>query len=80
MTADFSCYTKAAEFEGKLKTLKPGQRMRVAARDFLDMQVPANPLDKQTPKYLAEWFRVRMSFACDVREDIVTGNFDFVRH
>lgn len=75
--ADFSVYTRAAELEGKLRQLKPGQRMRVAVRDLLDMMVPANPLDRQTPAYLADWFRDRMPFRCVVYHDILTHDYEF---
>jgi len=79
MTADFSVYEKGAAFERELRRLLPGQRMRVPARFFQDIMVPANSLDRQTPRYLAEWFRVRMPFACEVRQDALTGDFDYDR-
>lgn len=77
MVADFSVYTKAAELEGKLRQIPPGQRMRVAIRDLLDMMVPADPIDRQTPIYLADWFRKRMPFRCITYHDIMTGDFEF---
>lgn len=71
---DLSAFTKAALLEKKLRMLKPGECARMYATELSDMIVPANPLDKQTPEYLANWFHSRMPFYCKLRYNVV-GNY-----
>jgi len=68
-----------AELERELRTLKPGQCLDVSRQRFNDIIVPANPLDRQTPEYLAEWFKIRMPFYCETRLNIMSGTWTFER-
>lgn len=70
MPGDLSIYTRGARFERLLRTLQPGQAVDITAQELSDIVVPANPLDRQTPEYLVEWFKIRMPFYCEVSEGI----------
>ena len=72
-------FTRAANFERLLRTLRPGDALDVRPEEWLDIQVPANPLDRQSPEYLAEWFRVRMPFKCEVRHHLLPEKWTFFR-
>ena len=72
-------FTKGALLEKSLRRLKPGECYDVRREDWLYIEVPTNPLDRQTPAFLAEWFRIRMPFYCETREDILTGKWTFCR-
>lgn len=74
-----SDFTKGAQLEKTLRRLKPGEFMRVSKNSLLDILVPANPLDRQTPEYLAEWFRSRLPFYATTHEDTITGDWEFER-
>ena len=71
--------TKGAQLEKSLRRLKPGECYDVRREDWLDIEVPTNPLDRQTPAFLVEWFRSRMPFYCETHEDILTGKWTFCR-
>lgn len=74
---DLSRYTKGAQLERQLRRLKPGERFRIPARDLADIEVPADPLDKQTVLYLSDWFRDRMPFYCVTYHNIANGDIEF---
>jgi hypothetical protein len=77
MKGAFDSLREAAALERRLRHLKPGECFDV--RDWRDIEVPADPLDRQTPEFLAEWFRSRMPFYCTTREDILSGKWTFCR-
>jgi hypothetical protein len=66
---DMSIYTDGARLERELRQLKPGQNFRVPVMDLRRVVVPANPMDNQTPEYLARWFHARMPFYCTLHAD-----------
>lgn len=75
--ADLEALSRGARLERMLRTLLPGFCIRITAATLADVMVPADPLDHQTVKYLAEWFRVRMPFNCSTREIIDSGDWEF---
>ena len=79
MTADLSTFTDGARLMHELRFLGSGQIYRVPMHRLLDIQVPANPLDRQTPEYLIEFFKVRLPFYCRVDVDILGRYVDFYR-
>ena len=74
-----SVFTEAACFLEQLQGLLPGESLEARREDMRDFFVPATPLDRQTPKHLAEWFRSRAPFRCTAREDESTGVWTFCR-
>ena len=60
-------------------TNEAAECLDVSKLEMQDFWVPANPLDKQTPEYLAKWFADRLWFRCDYRQDIVTEKWTFCR-
>lgn len=79
MTADLSIYTRGAQLERQLQTLRPGQCFRMSETQLSDIVVPANPLDRQTPEYLAKWFHVRMPFYCTLHHGTVGQYWEICR-
>ena len=75
---DLSIFTRGARLLRDLKQLQRGQNYRMSAQMLSDVTVPADPLDNQTPEYLANWFHVRMPFYCELHHDLV-GNFWEIR-
>lgn len=75
---DLSVFTKGAQLERELRKLERGQNFRLSAKMLLDVMVPANPLDHQTPAYLAKWFHERMPFYCTLHHDLA-GDFWEIR-
>jgi hypothetical protein len=74
---DLSIYAKGAQLERQLRQIKPGERFRIPAQELAEIQVPANPLDRQTVLYLSDWFRDRMPFYCVTYHNIATGDIEF---
>ena len=72
-------FSSAAAFLGKLQRLRPGECIDARKTDMQDFFVPANPLDKQSPEYLAKWFADRLMFKCDYWQDIITERWTFCR-
>ena len=66
---DLSIYTRGARLLRDMKQLRPGQNFRVSAQTLSDMVVPADPMGRQTPDYLARWFHARMPFYCTLYAD-----------
>lgn len=46
---------------------------------WLRRGAPADPLDRQTPEYLVEFFKVRLPFYTLVRYEPLRGFWDFYR-
>lgn len=80
MPGDLSRFTSGARLERLLRTIPPGKSLNVSVHDLADIEVPANPLDRQTPEYLVEWFRIRMPFYCTVTPDIPLMPSKFTFH
>lgn len=76
---DLSAFTKGAQLERQIRTLKPGRRIRISREMLADIIVPANPLDRQTPEYLANWFHSRMPFYCTLYQNPIHGFFEIDR-
>lgn len=72
-------FTHGAHLLSKLKTLRPGYAMDVTDHDLSQVQVPASPLDRQTPDYLIEWFRSRLPFYCEVHGTVLADKWTFHR-
>jgi hypothetical protein len=79
LDSPFDKFTMGARFERVLRSLKPGQSLRMNPIDWDGIVVPASPYDHQTADYLAEWFRSRMPFYCVVEKDTATGRHTFTR-
>lgn len=72
-------FTKGARLLGRLRMLKPGECFRMDVRaELSDIEVPANPLDRQTPEFLARWMHARMPFYCTLHRDAL-GNWWEIR-
>lgn len=63
-------FARGAQMLRNLQKLQPGHSFRMMARDLCDVEVPAHPLDRQTPEYLANWMRDRAPFYCTIHADI----------
>jgi len=70
MNGDLSDFTRGAQLLRHLCTIPPGKAMDVTVHMLSDIIVPANPLDRQTPEYLVNWFHARMPFYCTVTPDL----------
>lgn len=79
MRADLSIFSRGAWLLRQLQELKPGQAMRITANMLADVTVPANPLDRQTPEYLIEFFRIRLPFFVVVRAEPLREFWDYYR-
>lgn len=69
-------YTSGARMERLLRSLQPGEAVKITTHMLLDVEVPANPLDCQTPEYLVKWFRSRMPFYCTVTPNLPSSFAD----
>jgi hypothetical protein len=76
MPGDLSRFTAGAHLLRELRTLKQGKAYRLTA-DRL-REVPANLLDRQTPSYLVEWFKIRLPFYTVVSSGLL-GFWDIYR-
>jgi len=47
--------------------------------ELLDIEVPANPLDRQTPEFIAKWMHESMPFYCILKQDFVGGWWEIYR-
>lgn len=63
-------YTRGARLLRKLQSLRPGDTYRMQVPELLDMEVPANPLDRQTPDFIAKWMHRRMPFYCTLHGNV----------
>lgn len=70
---------RGARFLRHLSALKPGERINLYMRDFQDMLLPINPLDRPTWEEKAEWLRSRAPFCCTKWERIEDGTWVFER-
>lgn len=78
MASDLSKFTDGARLLGQLRMLEHGEAFRLTAERLRDIEVPANPLDQQTPEYLVEWFKVRLPFYTVVSSGLL-GFWDIYR-
>jgi hypothetical protein len=62
-------FTRGARMLRELQHTGPGQHFRMMTRDLCDIEVPAHPLDRQTPEYLAKWMHARAPFYCTLHAD-----------
>lgn len=76
---DLSKYTLGARLLGQLRQIKPGEAYRLTMTTLGDVLVPADPLDRQTPEYLVEFFKVRLPFYTSVRYEPLRGFWDIYR-
>jgi len=76
---DLSRFTLAAQLLRRMCLLQPGEAYRLTVPMLLDIEVPANPLDRQTPEYLVEFFKVRLPFYTVVRHEPLRGFWDIYR-
>ena len=53
-----------------LTSLPPGKAINVTRAMLMDIEVPANPLDRQTPEFLVGWFKSRLPFYCTVTPNL----------
>jgi hypothetical protein len=63
-------YTRSARLLRELQRLVPGDTYRMQAPELLDIEVPANPLDRQTPEFIAKWMHKRMPFYCTLHGNV----------
>lgn len=63
-------FTRGARLLRDLQQLKHGQSFRMSAEMLSDIEVPANPLDRQTPDYIAKWMQERMPFFCYLQHSV----------
>lgn len=63
-------YTRGAKLLRDLQSLKPGECYRMHGRDLKDIEVPANPLDRQTPAFIAQWMQDRMPYYCFLQHSV----------
>ena len=59
-------FSRGALLLRQLSALKPGQAMDITKYALSDIEVPANPLDRQDAPYLIRWFKARLPFYCMV--------------
>lgn len=64
-------FTRGSHLLRDLQLLKPGENYRMSAQMLSDIEVPANPLDHQTPEYLARWMHERCPFYCTLHHDVL---------
>lgn len=79
MNAFPESYTRGANLLRELQELKPGQCFRMSEEMLSDVAVPASPLDKQTPDYIAKWMQDRMPFYCYLQHSIWGGWWEISR-
>lgn len=72
-------YTRGAHLLRELQRLQRGECFRMQVDVLVDIQVPANPLDRQTPKFIATWMHVRMPFYCTLHHDVFGGWWEIRR-
>jgi len=72
-------YTRGAALLRELQQLKPGECFRMEVTTLLDIEVPASPLDRQTPDFIAKWMQVRMPFRCTLHQGMVGGWWEIRR-
>jgi hypothetical protein len=73
-------YTQGAHLLRELQQLKPGDSFRMKIPDLLEIEVPASPLDRQTPEFIAKWMHARMPFYCTLHQDLAGGWWEIRRH
>lgn len=76
---DLSRFTESARLLERMRQLEPGKAYRVYTRQLLDMEVPANPLDRQTPEFIAKFLYDRMPFPCELIGDRMGEWFEIYR-
>lgn len=69
-------YTIGAALLHQLQNLAIGECARIS-RDILNkIEVPANPLDRQTPEYIIKWMHERLQFYAKLRYDIANDYWE----
>jgi hypothetical protein len=79
MTADLSIYTRGVQMLRQLRALQPGEAFRISTDMLSSIVVRAHPVDRQTPEYLVEWFKIRLPFFTLVRERGLGKAWEFYR-
>ncbi len=79
MNAFPKSYTRGAALLRNLQELRPGEYLRMQIPELLDIEVPANPLDRQSPEYIARWMHARMPFYCTLHQGLVGGWWEIRR-
>lgn len=79
MSGPFDTLRNAAGLLKQLLLLRPGQSLGIDRREFVDLEVPASPLDRQDAEFLQKWFCDRMPFKLEAEENILNGRMVFRR-
>ena len=72
-------FTRGAQLLKMLSNIPPGKAVDISADKLLDIEVPANPMDRQTPEYLIDWFYARLPFYCKLEPDVFKRKWTFYR-
>lgn len=72
-------YTRGAALLNNLKRLAPGYQMRLTVEQLNEIEVPANPLDRQTPEFKAKWLYDRLPFVATYHADPLGRYFEISR-
>jgi hypothetical protein len=67
-------YKLGAQLLRSLQQLRPGERYRMTSQMLSEIEVPAHPLSRQTPEFIANWMRERLDFY-SVLEASAWGNW-----
>ena len=51
-----------------LRSLQPGEQLKLDDRVLMDCEVPAGPLDRQNKAFLIEWLRSRLPYPVTITE------------
>lgn len=72
-------YSLGAGLLRQLQQLQPGQAYRMQTSFLSDVEVPADPLDRQSPDFIAKWMHDRMPFYSVLHRDPLGGWFEIER-